>query len=82
MLWSARSGNQRKSTRPMNDIWIAAGGVIIILVVIFAAFVVGKKYGKSEQTRKDNQSRVEDMAHNADIASKPHTKRPLDELFK
>ena len=57
--------------------WIAAGGVIIVLVIVWAAYAVGKSHGKTKQKKEDAEGKAEDMAHDAVIASRPPIDRPL-----
>jgi len=61
--------------------WLAAGGVIVILAVIWAAYAAGRSHGKTDQQKQDAEIKAEDMARNADIASKPDVDRPLSKLF-
>ena len=60
--------------------WITAAGVIVVLAVIWAAYVVGKRHGKTDQQKQTAELQAEDMASNAAIASKPDVDRPLSKL--
>jgi len=60
--------------------WLATGGVVVVLAVIWAAYAVGKSHGKTKQKKEDAEGKAEDMAHNAAIASKPDVDRPLSKL--
>ena len=57
--------------------WIAAAGVIVVLVAIGGALWGGIKYGRTKQKKEDAEEKAEDMAHNAEIASRPDIDRPL-----
>jgi len=57
--------------------WIAIGGIVVILAVIWAAYAVGKSHGKTDQQKRDAENQAEDMARNAGVAAQPDIPRPL-----
>ena len=57
--------------------WLAAGGIVVILAVIWAAYAVGKSHGKTDQQKREAEGRAEDMAHDAEISARPPVDRPL-----
>ena len=57
--------------------WIAAGGVVVVLAVIWAAYAVGKRHGKTDQQKREAEIQAADMAHDAEIAARP----PVDAPF-
>ena len=61
--------------------WYAAGGVVIILAVIWAAYTVGKRHGKTEEKKDDAETRTDEMARDANIAARPTPARPLSSML-
>ena len=57
--------------------WIAAGGVIVILAMLYGIWRAGKSSGKTEQKKEDAENQAEDMAHDAEIGARP----PVDAPF-
>jgi len=57
--------------------WIAAGGIVVILAVIWAAYAVGKRHGKTDEQKKTAEIQAADMAHDAEISARPPVDRPL-----
>jgi len=60
--------------------WLAAGGVIVILAVIWATYAVGKSHGKTDQQKRDAENQAEDMAHDAKIAAHPPVDAPFSAM--
>jgi len=57
--------------------WTVAGGVVVVLAIIWAAYAVGKSHGKTKQKKEDAERKAENMAHDAEIAARPPVDRPL-----
>ena len=57
--------------------WLATGGVVVVLAVIWAAYAVGKSHGKTKQKKEDAEGKAAEMAYYAKIAARPPIDRPL-----
>ena len=60
--------------------WIAIGGVVVILAVIWAAYAVGRSHGKTDQQRVNAEVQAEDMAHGAAVATQPPVDAPFSAM--
>jgi len=64
----------------MEMIYFVAGGIIVILVVIWASYTVGKNKGKVDAEKIVSEKTASDMAHDAEIASKPFVDSPFSRM--
>jgi len=60
--------------------WIVTGGVVVVLAVIIAAYMVGRSHGKTDQQKRDAENQAEDMAHDAKIAAHPPVDAPFSAM--
>jgi len=61
----------------MEMIYFVAGGIIIVLVIVWASYMVGKSKGKIDAEKIISEKTAEDMVHDAEIASKPFIDSPF-----
>ncbi len=60
--------------------WIAAGAVVVVLLVIWGAYAVGKRQGKTGEQKEDAEQKAEDMAYDAAVAAKPYVPDPFGSM--